>query len=387
MLLSDIGMPDVNGYSLIRKDSGAYRPSREVGRPPSPSQRTPARRTASAHSPPVSRRTSPNQSIQTSSRRSSRTSQASRSTPRASGECRWEEGCVVTALDRPLRFLLVDAGGDEAATLASVQAAVPPSSDVERTATMTEALERLDGEPPVDVVLLDPDVPDRTVVEAFAAAHARAPDVPVVVLTRVEGDYLALAIAAVTRSPQSAAAGARRIAALLPRYLEHREADVTALRDALECEDYEAVARSGTTYEATVSASVSRAESDRRTDRGRGAAPRRTRTDRSLARLPGRCPGTWTSRRRCLSPTGLRHAGPRDVAGRRPRRKGVAQEGARSVSARLASRSWLRAVCSCCRTDSTSRVRSLKSADRAASARPVACSIVSSRLPWSSAVD
>jgi CheY-like chemotaxis protein len=143
----------------------------------------------------------------------------------------------VTALDRPLRFLLVDAGGDEAATLASVQAAVPPSSDVERTATMTEALERLDGEPPVDVVLLDPDVPDRTVVEAFAAAHARAPDVPVVVLTRVEGDYLALAIAAVTRSPQSAAAGTRRIAAPLPRYLEHREADVTAFRDALECED------------------------------------------------------------------------------------------------------------------------------------------------------
>jgi HPt (histidine-containing phosphotransfer) domain-containing protein len=151
----------------------------------------------------------------------------------------------VTALDRPLRFLLVDAGSDEAATLASVQAAVPPSSDVERTATMTEALVRLDGEPPVDVVLLDPDVPDRTVLEAFAAAHARAPDVPVVVLTRVEGDYLALAIAAVTRSPQSAAAGARRIAALLPRYLEHREADVTALRDALEREDYEAVARIG----------------------------------------------------------------------------------------------------------------------------------------------
>jgi HPt (histidine-containing phosphotransfer) domain-containing protein len=151
----------------------------------------------------------------------------------------------VTVRDRPLRFLVVDASVDETATLASVRAAIPPSSDVERMATMNEALARLDGEPPVDVVLLDPDVPDRTVLEAFAATHARAPDVPVVVLTRVEGDHFALAIAAVTRSPQSAAAGARRIATLLPRYLEHREADLTTLRDALEREDYEAVARIG----------------------------------------------------------------------------------------------------------------------------------------------
>jgi len=151
----------------------------------------------------------------------------------------------VTARDRPLRFLVVGAGDDEEATRASVQAAVPPGSDVEHAATMMEALRRLDGERPVDVVLLDPRVSDLTVLEAFATMHDRTPDVPVVVLTTVEGDHLALAIAAVTRNPHSAAAGARRIAALLPRYLEHREGDVTTLRDALAREDYETVARIG----------------------------------------------------------------------------------------------------------------------------------------------
>jgi HPt (histidine-containing phosphotransfer) domain-containing protein len=151
----------------------------------------------------------------------------------------------VTARDRPLRFLVVDARGDEAATLSSVRAAVPLGAEIERVATMTEALGRLDGEPPVDVVLLDPDVPDRTVLEAFGDVHDRAPGLPVVVLTRVEGEPLALAITAVTRNAQSAASGAQRIAALLPRYLEHREADVATLRDALAQEDYEAVARIG----------------------------------------------------------------------------------------------------------------------------------------------
>jgi CheY-like chemotaxis protein len=153
---------------------------------------------------------------------------------------------VVNRLDRPLRFLLVGGvDGEEATTRARLQAAGSPDVEVERTPTAADALQRLDAQPLVDVALLDPEVADMTVPEAFAAIHARAADVPVVVLTRVEGDHLALAVAAVTRSPQSASATARRIAALLPKYLEHRERDFATLGDALEREDYEVVARIG----------------------------------------------------------------------------------------------------------------------------------------------
>jgi HPt (histidine-containing phosphotransfer) domain-containing protein len=146
----------------------------------------------------------------------------------------------VSERERPLRSLLV--GGADGAWL---RAAVSSDMEVEQAATMVEAVLRLDSPPPVDIVLLDTELPDGTVLEAFALLHERAPDVPVVVVTRTEGDHLALAIGAATRSPRTAAAGARRVASLLPSYLAHRERDVVTLREALDRGDYEVVARIG----------------------------------------------------------------------------------------------------------------------------------------------
>jgi HPt (histidine-containing phosphotransfer) domain-containing protein len=152
----------------------------------------------------------------------------------------------VSARDRPLRFLLVEGGETTGAALvARLETAIASEVDVVRASTTAEALQRLVAGLPVDVVLLDPEVVDLTVPEAFAAFHEGAPGVPVVVLTGIEGDHLALAIAAVTRSPRSAAAGARRVAALLPAYLSRRDKDVDTLLDALAREDFETIARTG----------------------------------------------------------------------------------------------------------------------------------------------
>ena len=148
---------------------------------------------------------------------------------------------------RPLRFLLVDAGAADGGTslVARLRAATSSEVDVECGSTMTGILRRLEVEPRIDVVVLDPEVPDLNVLEAFATLHERAPDMPVVVMTRMEGDHLALALSVVTRSPRSAGASARRVATLLPAYVERRAEDVELLDDALVRDDFEAVARIG----------------------------------------------------------------------------------------------------------------------------------------------
>jgi CheY-like chemotaxis protein len=144
------------------------------------------------------------------------------------------------------RLLLVDReDGDEDASVARLRTAMEADVAIVRTVGMMEALRRLESPPAIDVVLLDPEAPDMTPLEAFRALHERAPDVPVLVLPVSESDHLAVAIRAVTRSPQGAAAAARRVAALLPRYLLHRQEDGVVLRGAMEREDYERIARIG----------------------------------------------------------------------------------------------------------------------------------------------
>ena len=147
---------------------------------------------------------------------------------------------------RALRLLLVEGrGGAVEASLARLRAVMASDIETVRTSDMTEALRRLEALPAIDVVLLNPEASGLSVLEAFELLQQRAPEVPVVVLPSLPGDHLVVAIQAVTRSPEGAAAAARRVAALLPRYLLRREQDVVALRDALQREDYEPIARIG----------------------------------------------------------------------------------------------------------------------------------------------
>ena len=145
---------------------------------------------------------------------------------------------------RTVRLLVIDGGGGDGAQIVARLSDVA-SHRVESAPTLAAALGQLDGPPRVDVVLLDPEAPGLNVPEAFAALHAKAPDVPVVVLTRAGGEHLALAMATVTRSPWAAAAGARRVASLLPTYLGRRERDVETLREAQAQDDYETITRMG----------------------------------------------------------------------------------------------------------------------------------------------
>jgi CheY-like chemotaxis protein len=143
-------------------------------------------------------------------------------------------------------LLLVDREErDGDAFVARLRAAVGADVVIVRAVGMTDAFRRLESLPAIDVLLLDPEAPDMTPLEAFRALRERAPDVPVLVLPGIETDHLAFAIRTVTRSPQGAAAAARRLAALLPRYLLRREEDGVALREAMEREDYECIARIG----------------------------------------------------------------------------------------------------------------------------------------------
>jgi CheY-like chemotaxis protein len=153
----------------------------------------------------------------------------------------------VSAHDRrPLRLLLVDAeAGYGEVAVANLRATVAGVVEVERAVGVVQALTRLQSPPAVHVVLLDPEAPDMTTLQAFAALHERAPDVPVFVLPSIESDHLAVAIEAVGRSPESAPAVARRLAALRPQYLVHRREDAVALREALGREDFQWIARIG----------------------------------------------------------------------------------------------------------------------------------------------
>lgn len=147
---------------------------------------------------------------------------------------------------RRVRVLLVEGPGRAAeGSLARLRAVMASEIEMVRASDMTEALVRLEALPAIDVILLDPEAPGLTVLEAFGLLHQRTPQVPVVVLPGVASDHLAVAVQAVTRSAGGAAAAARGVAALLPKYLLNREHDVATLREALERQDFEPIARIG----------------------------------------------------------------------------------------------------------------------------------------------
>jgi diguanylate cyclase (GGDEF)-like protein len=64
-------------------------------------------------------------------------------------------------------------------------------AEIETAGTLNEALERL-SRGGVDVLLLDLDLPDQEDLGTFDRAQAFAPDVPIIVLTRVEDEDMAL---------------------------------------------------------------------------------------------------------------------------------------------------------------------------------------------------
>jgi two-component system cell cycle response regulator len=65
--------------------------------------------------------------------------------------------------------------------------------EVESAPDLNQALERL-SQGGIDLLLLDLDVPDGEDLGTFERAHAFAPDVPIVVLTRVEDENMALSM-------------------------------------------------------------------------------------------------------------------------------------------------------------------------------------------------
>jgi diguanylate cyclase (GGDEF)-like protein len=64
---------------------------------------------------------------------------------------------------------------------------------IETADTLNRALERL-SQGGIDVLLLDLDLPDEDDLGTFERAHAFAPDVPIIVLTRVEDENMALSM-------------------------------------------------------------------------------------------------------------------------------------------------------------------------------------------------
>lgn len=146
----------------------------------------------------------------------------------------------------PLRFLLLGGHADDAgACVKRVSDAAGMPIEVVRASTMADALRLLDERPPVDIALLDLELPDIAGLDALAVFHAYAPDVPVLMFTSLEGDYLGVAIRASARRSKNVAADARRVAAMLPRYVENRARDVATLRLGLERGDFETVGRIG----------------------------------------------------------------------------------------------------------------------------------------------
>ena len=92
-----------------------------------------------------------------------------------------------------MKMLLVEDEADAAAFVA----AQFPNADVLHVESVAEALEQLDG---IDVVLLDLGLPDSAGFETLAQLLARAPQVPVVVLTGNEDPAI---------GPQALEAGAQ----------------------------------------------------------------------------------------------------------------------------------------------------------------------------------
>jgi CheY-like chemotaxis protein len=97
----------------------------------------------------------------------------------------------------PIQVLLVEDSPDHADLIKQVLAEpyygrrpVGPAFQVAHVERLAEALTRLDRGG-VDVVLLDLHLPDSRGLETFAAAHTRAPSVPIVVFSALDDEELA----------------------------------------------------------------------------------------------------------------------------------------------------------------------------------------------------
>jgi len=93
---------------------------------------------------------------------------------------------------RPLTVLLVEEESEQRDAVTEILAAAEsPRIDVEEAETLAAALERLSGGG-IDLVLLDLNLPDSEGIVTFERASAFAPDVPVVVLTDVDDEDVAV---------------------------------------------------------------------------------------------------------------------------------------------------------------------------------------------------
>ena len=92
---------------------------------------------------------------------------------------------------RPIKILLVeDNPGDVRLIREMLRHARGGPFDVEPADRLSPALEKLSGGG-IDIALLDLTLPDSHGLETFTAAHAHAPDVPIVILTGLDDETLA----------------------------------------------------------------------------------------------------------------------------------------------------------------------------------------------------
>ncbi len=99
---------------------------------------------------------------------------------------------MVPVTQRPIRVLLVEHDDDDPERPAGrLDAAREAGLDVEWTDHLTRGLERL-SQGGIDVVLLDLTLPDSEGIVTFERTYAFAPDVPIVVMTEVDDESLAM---------------------------------------------------------------------------------------------------------------------------------------------------------------------------------------------------
>jgi diguanylate cyclase (GGDEF)-like protein len=95
---------------------------------------------------------------------------------------------------RPIRVLFVEEGTPDEENLESVFTQLQQSGvALERVGDLNQALERL-SRGGIDLLMLDLDHPDGEDIGTFERAHAFAPHVPIIVLTRVEDHDMALSL-------------------------------------------------------------------------------------------------------------------------------------------------------------------------------------------------
>lgn len=134
----------------------------------------------------------------------------------------WRNGAFLGAVMDRIEVLLVENDQDD---FDLVRNAVGDGGDpplgLHWRRRLGQAMERL-AQGRIDVVLLDFELPDSSGWETFTRLHARAPDVPLIVLTRVDDESLGL------RAVRSGAQD------YLFKHLTHRDQLIRAIRYAIE---------------------------------------------------------------------------------------------------------------------------------------------------------